>query len=501
MPASFTYPGVYVEELPSGVHPIAGVATSNTAFVDYFSQGPVNQPVNVTSYADFTRQFGGLNSLSEASYAVQQFFLNGGTSAWIVRITDAGQPTASPAVPGSPAAAAKLSLSDSGSTDVLDVTAFSPGVWGDELQVAVDQQQPAGATTETFNLVVRRATGSAGSYQVLASEVYRNLSLDSTSPSFAPNAINGISSLITVSVPSSVSATDLPAVATGFAGQSVSDPTIISSPSIGPFTPLAGGGDGGSPQASDFEAGIQALDQIAPFIFNLLCLPGALKLDAADCAQVYGAAVTYCQSKRAYLLVDIPQNVQSASAMIELLTGSGSALPAPSSAAGVYFPRLTIPDPLANNALRDVGASGTIAGVIARIDANRGVWKAAAGTEASILGANLVTNLNDADNGSLNVLGVNVLRSFPVYGSVVWGARTMLGADQQASEWKYAAVRRTADYIEESLVEGLKWVVFEPNDAVPVGPDPPQRRQLHERAVPPGRVRRRVTHRRLPRQV
>jgi Bacteriophage tail sheath protein len=465
MPASYTYPGVYVEELPSGVHPIAGVATSNTAFVDYFSQGPINQPVNVTSWADFTRQFGGLNSLSEASYGVQQFFLNGGTSAWIVRITDAGQPTATPAVPGNPAEPAKISLSDASSTDVLDITAGSPGSWGDELQVAVDQQQPAGSTTQTFNLVVRQATGTAGSYQVLASEVYRNLSLDSTSPSYAPNAINGVSALITVAVPSSVSATDLPAVPSGYAGKSVADPTIISSASIGPFTPLAGGADGATPQASDFVAGIQALDQMAPFIFNLLCLPAAANLDAADCASVLGEAVTYCESKRAYLLVDIPQNVQNATAMIDLLTGSGSPLPAPSSAAGVYFPRLQIPDPLANSALRDVGSSGTVAGVIARIDASRGVWKSAAGTEATILGANLVTTLNDADNGSLNILGVNVLRSFPVYGSVVWGARTMLGADQQASEWKYAAVRRTADYIEESLVEGLKWVVFEPNDA------------------------------------
>lgn len=465
MPASLTYPGVYIEELPSGVHPIAGVATSNTAFVDYFPQGPVNQPVNVTSWADFTRRFGGLSSLSEASYGVQQFFLNGGTSAWIVRITDAGQPAATPPVAGNPAQAATISLTDDGSTDVLVITAASPGTWGNELQVAVDQQQPAGSTAKTFNLVVRRATGSAGSYQVPASEVYRNLSLDATSPSYAPNAINGVSALITVAVPSSVSATDLPAVASGYAGKSVADPTIISSASIGPFTPLAGGGDGGTPQASDFIAGIQALDQVAPFIFNLLCLPAAATLDAADCASVLGEAVTYCASKRAYLLVDIPQNVQTASAMVGLLTSGSSPVPSPSSAAGVYFPRLKIPDPLANNTLRDVGASGTVAGVIARIDASRGVWKSAAGTEATILGASLVTNLNDADTGSLNILGVNVLRSLPVYGSVVWGARTMLGADQQASEWKYAAVRRTADYIEESLFEGLKWVVFEPNDA------------------------------------
>src|ERR1700722_6759498 len=180
MPASFTYPGVYVEELPSGVHPIAGVATSDTAFVDYFSQGLINQPVNVTSFADFTRKFGGLNSLSEASYGVQQFFLNGGTSAWIVRITDAGQPTASPPVAGNAAAPAKLPLRASASTNVLDVTALSPGAWGDEIQVAVDQQQPAGATTTPFNLVVRQATGSAGSFQVLARGGFRNLALDRT---------------------------------------------------------------------------------------------------------------------------------------------------------------------------------------------------------------------------------------------------------------------------------------------------------------------------------
>jgi phage tail sheath protein FI len=92
------------------------------------------------------------------------------------------------------------------------------------------------------------------------------------------------------------------------------------------------------------------------------------------------------------------------------------------------------------------------------------VWKAPAGTDATLRGVTVKTRLTDLENGGLNQMGVNVLRTFPVYGNICWGARTMNGADQQASEWKYVPVRRTALYIEESLYQGLKWAVFEPND-------------------------------------
>jgi uncharacterized protein len=113
---------------------------------------------------------------------------------------------------------------------------------------------------------------------------------------------------------------------------------------------------------------------------------------------------------------------------------------------------------------REAAASGTLAGVFARTDATRGVWKAPAGTDAALVGANLVVSLNDLENGELNPIGVNVLRNFPVYGQISWGARTLRGADQLADQWKYIPVRRTALYIEESLFEGTKWAVFEPND-------------------------------------
>ena len=106
-----------------------------------------------------------------------------------------------------------------------------------------------------------------------------------------------------------------------------------------------------------------------------------------------------------------------------------------------------------------------MAGLYARTDANRGVWKAPAGTEASLSGVQgLVYNLTDTENGQLNPLGLNCLRIFPVYGDVCWGARTLAGSDQMASQWKYVSVRRFALFLEESLYRGTKWVVFEPND-------------------------------------
>jgi phage tail sheath protein FI len=106
-----------------------------------------------------------------------------------------------------------------------------------------------------------------------------------------------------------------------------------------------------------------------------------------------------------------------------------------------------------------------MAGLYARTDAARGVWKAPAGTEARLAGVQALEYVaSDAENGVLNPLGLNVLRTFPVVGTVSWGARTMVGADALADEWKYVPVRRLALFIEESLYRGTQFVVFEPND-------------------------------------
>jgi uncharacterized protein len=123
------------------------------------------------------------------------------------------------------------------------------------------------------------------------------------------------------------------------------------------------------------------------------------------------------------------------------------------------------PDPLQGGALRPLPPCGYVAGIYARTDASRGVWKAPAGSDASITGASgLLIAMSDPENGQLNPRAINCLRTLPVYGNVVWGARTLHGDDDRGSEWKYVPVRRTALFIEESLYRGTQWVVFEPND-------------------------------------
>jgi phage tail sheath protein FI len=130
--------------------------------------------------------------------------------------------------------------------------------------------------------------------------------------------------------------------------------------------------------------------------------------------------------------------------------------------AAVYFPRVRKRDV---NQVDTFPACGIIAGIYARTDATRGVWKAPAGQDASLGGiAGLELSLTDAQNGGLNALGINCLRTFPIIGPVVWGARTLRGADLLADDYKYVPVRRLALYIEESLCRGTKWAVFEPND-------------------------------------
>jgi hypothetical protein len=133
--------------------------------------------------------------------------------------------------------------------------------------------------------------------------------------------------------------------------------------------------------------------------------------------------------------------------------------------AALFFPRLKMANPEMDKQIEEFVSCGAVAGIFAKTDAERGVWKAPAGQDAKLIGVNqLSVPLTDQENGVLNQLGINCLRTFPLYGRLVWGSRTLEGADQLASEWKYIAVRRTALFIEETLFRGTKWVVFEPND-------------------------------------
>src|SRR3712207_5885202 len=181
---------------------------------------------------------------------------------------------------------------------------------------------------------------------------------------------------------------------------------------------------------------------------------------------VLSRALTLCYSRRAMLVVDAPadwETVQNAVSGMNSFVLSGES----AKNAALYFPylRVTDPDPAQAGRKIDMPPAGAVAGVYARTDVQRGVWKAPAGTDASLAGVpELSLKLTDLENGRLNPLGVNCLRSFPIIGRVVWGARTLRGADVLADDWKYVPVRRLALFIEESLYRGTQWVVFEPND-------------------------------------
>jgi phage tail sheath protein FI len=206
------------------------------------------------------------------------------------------------------------------------------------------------------------------------------------------------------------------------------------------------------------KTGIYALEDVD--LFNLLCIPRVADLSPDEALSVISSARDLCEKRRAFFLVDTPKGVDE----LQEIKNRMANIPRHRNAA-LFYPRVKIPDPLDDFRLRSVGASGTMAGLFARIDATRGVWKAPAGTEATLVNVSQLEDvLTDQQNGALNPLAINCLRNFPIYGNVSWGARTLEGSDQQASEWKYIPVRRLALFLEESLYRGIKWVVFEPND-------------------------------------
>ena len=545
-----TYPGVYIQEIPSGVRTITGVATSIAAFVGYTRKGVPDKAVAITSFADFERGYGGLDRDSPVSYAVRQFFLNGGTQTWVVRVA-AGHATAA------------WTLQDGVPADVLDVAAASPGAWGNDLRLTVETTGVRNVDAD-FNLVVSQLQPDGST--LVSIETHRNLNLDSGSPQYAESVVNNASATIRVtrhaglvfgqtgfavstavtfplnptntviggtvdgttpfllmlagapwanignlvtSANNAITAAGLAAVlqasdsgADGGAGTGhlslasltpgESSSVVIAGGAFGglaatihlglanggrEFTgnaehrpapvinvlPSTSGADGMRGSAVDLvgseaaKTGIYALLDVD--LFNLLMIPETFDMTAGQEAAVIPAAVALCEQERAFYIVDAPANRTLAN------IGTWANAATQSRNAATYFPAVRIVDLLDGLRPRAMAPSGTLAGVYGRTDSTRGVWKAPAGTDATLNGVlDLALPVNDLENGQLNPLGINVLRSFPAYGRVSWGARTMKGADAQADEYKYIPIRRLALFLEESLYRGTQWVVFEPND-------------------------------------
>jgi len=614
MPVQPTYPGVYIEEIPSGVRTITGVATSITAFLGPTLRGPVNQAVRIFSLRDYERYFGGLSADSPLSYAVSQFFLNGGSDAYVVRLAKNPKP-------------ASLILKDDAGNPVLAVQAVDEGTSGNDIQVLVDYNTIGQGT---FNITF--AYVSQDNPADIRVETFKNVSLDPQSPRYIDDAVNNVSQLVTVTenpsvlnppassssgsgaggsgggasgsgtkgsgasgsgsssggsgstalattgpklpallgpaggsltsatfgandlktLPSSSSnsfmisldgettpslvtidssktaagsdlSTQLPDVAAriqqavrslkpalpayrGFtctadvtnkqlvlasgttdANSSVAVTAatsndiaqalhLLNGTTKAGGTPALQGGTGAPFTQDDPDAysifsgdpikreGIYAFESVD--LFNLLCLPGITN------SGILTAALQYCQQRRAFLIIDAPLDAASATPkskapadMVKFINDPNLPKADLGTYAALYYPWVQLPDPLKGGKLELFPPCGIIAGLYARTDTTRGVWKAPAGTDANLVGVQGIDYLlTDAENGELNPHGVNCLRVFSVYGAVCWGARTVSGDDQIASDYKYVPIRRLALYIEESLYRGTKWVVFEPND-------------------------------------
>jgi phage tail sheath protein FI len=454
MPVQLTYPGVYVEEIPSGVRAITGVATSITAFVGRAARGLTDTPVTVSSFGDFERRFGGLWKDSTLGFAVRDFFAHGGGTAIIVRLFRAEE--------GGGAKPAKASVS----ADTLVLQAAEDGAWGNALRARIDHDtRPPDASlgedaTSLFNLLVR--DGSTG-----VIEEHRNLVVaPADHPRLVTKVLEHESRL--------VRATAIGGSRPAETGGTVDPGNTIWDDNAAPTSVFVAPAD----QASDGQVlddgaftaggvtgkkGLFALEKAD--LFNLLVLP-PYKPDGTVDTGVVTAAARYCEERRAVLIVDaLPTWDETSDVEGAFANGFDTELGTVSRNAALFFPRLRQPNPLRSDQVETFAAGGAVAGVIARTDAQRGVWKAPAGLEANLNGVpGLSVPLTDADIGRLNPLGVNCLRAVPGVGRVVWGARTMKGADRLADEWKYLPVRRTALFIEESLFRGTQWVVFEPND-------------------------------------
>ena len=695
MATAVSYPGVYIEEIPSGVRTIAGVATSIAAFVGFTARGPVNSPVRIFSFADFERRFGGLELASDLSYAVSHFFLNGGTTAWIVRVA-AG------------AASAAIDLEDAfggGGNVVLTATAVSAGTWGNNLRIAVDYDTSSPASL--FNLSVTEVAERNGRLQALRTEVHRNLSMNSFAPNFAGDVVNAASDLIRLERPDGlafptnglatsgvIEDADLallgdntrrlaialdggrtyefdfmnegdPLVGANFASRMDNLAARIQTAvrALEPANPVFSGftcvetvngtqafvtatsgtppadrerssvaftsasrrnaavilslgtASGGREQAAaaairPVHSGTAWIRQVPPMDFSTLTTPGNVDVDLLDAAGVVlhhaviplwtvagdrpadlarlrtllqaglngvarpefaaarvilsdgriicipggdnpaarfsfnsgpdaggtdlsdnsepnvaayqlgigpalqaqssavpgadgtaptaidlagsraaktglfaledvdlfnilmipnqadaallAGAIAYAEERRAFVLLDLPATIDTLDEATNWLNANGGLR---HRNAAAYFPRARFADPLQSNRVRSFANSGAVAGLYARIDGSRGVWKAPAGIEAGLRGARgLDYVLTDGENGVINPLGLNALRVFPAFGPIAWGARTLVGSDALASEWKYVPIRRLALFIEESLYRGTQWVVFEPND-------------------------------------
>lgn len=428
-------PGVYVEEVDSGSRPIEGVGTAVAAFVGLAEMGPFNEPTLVTNWSQFTTAFGGFVEGSYLAHSVYGYFLNGGGSAYVVRIGGDGNGNGA-AGDGQPAQA-ELTTGGDNKVGAYRVRALEPGTAGNDLQVEVSAGGE-GAPEDTFKIVVKRGNKVEETFEGLSTKKGRNNAVQTVNAQsklirleeatagpiekVAAGTVHLAGGAPAAATPARLSAEDYvgdPADRTGFGGlEAIDDVTMVSVPDL-----------------------MSAYQQ------------GLIDLEGVQAVQL--AMIAHCELMNDRVaILDAPPGLNAQQVRDWRVEKAGY----DSKQASLYWPWVKVFDPASGQNIF-VPPSGHMGGIWARNDNTRGVHKAPA--NEVVRGAiTLETNITKGEHDMLNPVGVNCIRAFPGRGIRVWGART-LSSDPA---WRYLNVRRLFNFLEKSILNGTDWVVFEPND-------------------------------------
>jgi len=425
-------PGVYVEEVDSGSRPIEGVGTAVAAFVGIAERGPFNEPTLVTNWSQFTQTFGDFVDGAYLPHAVFGFFLNGGGTAYVVRV---GSDGAGPA-----AARAELMAASNPSLGSYRISALEGGAGGNDLSIEVTDVKPEGEGAEpsdTFKLVVKRGGRIEETFDGLTTKRGKQN---------AATVINAQSKLIRVEEVGSGGTIEKPASGTvGLGGGGSSEPVR-----------LAPDDYVGDPSDRTGFGGLEAIDPV-----TMVAVPdlmsayqrGMIDLEGVQTVQL--AMIAHCELMGDRVAILDPPPGLNAQQIREWRVDKAGY---DSKYAALYWPWIKVFDPASGQNVL-VPPSGHMAGIWGRNDDTRGVHKAPA-NEVVRGAVTLEINITKGEHDLLNPHGINCIRAFPGRGIRVWGART-LSSDPA---WRYLNVRRLFNYLEESILNGTQWVVFEPND-------------------------------------
>lgn len=466
------HPGVYVREIPSGVRTIEGVPTSTTIFVGETERGPLEATL-INSRTEYKRLFGGyrrrlagqadpISGRLLMPYALDGFFSNGGSSAYILRLCNGFNVV--------DADATVTAFRDEPGAGVAEfIEASSPGTWGNSVSVAAALSTDSSANTDRERLRLAVFYTPPGSTTAMPVEEFDRLSDDPLDENYIVDVLRRSAYIrwrggVAPFIPADLDNVDI----------SPRFPTAAEL--AGDAQPLASGAGGdGDFHAADLPVFLTnrllEVDDAALMVAaSSRLLPEAAPADA-DFVEFENHFVTYVNNRPKldlFFVGDLPSLVDATNPITEAVnwvTGGGGLTPPVSSTTfnSLYWPHIVVPDPagVGRNPSLTIPPAGYIAGLYAQTDGRRGFWKAPAGTEVILGGVRaLEFNVVDVHQDSLNPRAINALRQMPAAGLVVWGTRTM----QPTSEWRYIPVRRTAMFLRKSIFNGIQWAVFEPND-------------------------------------